>query len=97
MPALTEHLNIKFFISDVIITVIHRRIRHEILRGYANRIERFKTIRAIQAQNILQNLCHSILLKHQPWGAIHKLLSGCSQHQLLRHHTHLNTANQIMA
>ena len=55
MPTATEKLNVKFFISDVIIAVIHRRIRHKILRGRAHRIERVETVRAIQAQNILSN------------------------------------------
>ncbi|BAI65431.1 uncharacterized conserved protein [Rothia mucilaginosa DY-18] len=58
MPTATEKLNVKFFISDVIIAVIHRRITDKALRRRTHRIERVETVRAIQAQNILQNLCH---------------------------------------
>ncbi|CNJ63307.1 Uncharacterised protein [Mycobacterium tuberculosis] len=33
MPTATEKLNVKFFISDVIVAVIHRRITDKTLRG----------------------------------------------------------------
>ena len=59
MPAAAKKFNIKFFIGHMIITVIHRRIRHEILRGCTYRIERFKTIRAVQTQDIFQEFRHA--------------------------------------
>ena len=62
MPTATEKLNVKFFISDVIIAIIHRRITDKVLRRRTHRIERIETVRAVQAQNILQNLCHIFFL-----------------------------------
>ena len=58
MPTTTEKLYVKLFIGDVVIAVVHRRITNKILRGRTYRIERIETVRAIQTQNILQNLCH---------------------------------------